>query len=110
MVETTDLIFAIAKPLLLWINDGAMAVFFFFVGLELKRELLDGRLSSLRRTSLPAFAALGGRLAPDALFDDLGAIIVIALFYTAGLSLLSLAVAAVGVLAMSGLAVRLGLT
>ncbi len=145
--------FAIAKPLLLWINDGLMAVFFFLVGLELKRELIEGHLSSLRRASLPAFAALGGMLAPAALyaalnrgdpvalrgwaiptatdiafalgvlsllgsrvpsalkafllsvaiFDDLGAIIVIALFYTDGLSLLSLAVAAVLVLGLAGL-------
>ena len=135
----------LAKPLLLWINDGLMAVFFFLVGLELKRELLEGHLSSLRRASLPGFAAVGGMLAPAliyaalnrgdelamrgwaiptatdiafalgvlallgnrvpaalkalllsvAIFDDLGAIVVIAAFYTSGLSLLSLAVAAV---------------
>ena len=136
--------FAISKPLLLWINDGLMAVFFFLVGLELKREVLEGHLSSLRQASLPAFAAVGGMLVPAlfyaalnsgdaeamkgwaiptatdiafalgvlsllgpripaalkafllsvAIFDDLGAIAVIALFYTAELSLLSLAVAA----------------
>ena len=136
--------FAISKPLLLWINDGLMAVFFFLVGLELKREVLEGHLSSLRQASLPAFAAVGGMLVPAlfyaainwgdaeamkgwaiptatdiafalgvlsllgpripaalkafllsvAIFDDLGAITVIALFYTAELSLLSLAAAA----------------
>lgn len=134
----------IAKPLLLWINDGLMAVFFLLVGMELKREVVEGHLSSLRQASLPAFAALGGMLAPAAIyaainrgdaaalkgwaipmatdiafalgvvallgsrvpaalkalllsiaiFDDLGAIVVIAAFYTAGLSVVSLAVAA----------------
>lgn len=141
----------IAKPLLLWINDGLMAVFFFLIGMELKREVLDGHLSSLRRASLPAFAAVGGMLVPAgfyaalnwtdsvamkgwaiptatdiafalgvlsllgrrvpaalkafllsvAIFDDLGAIVVIALFYTADLSAGSLAVSA-------GLIVALG--
>ncbi len=136
--------FGIGKPLLLWINDGLMAVFFFLVGMELKREVLEGHLSSLRRASLPGFAAVGGMLLPAsiyaalnwgdpaamrgwaiptatdiafalgvlsllgkrvpaglkafllsvAIFDDLGAIIVIALFYTAKLSMLSLAIAA----------------
>ena len=136
--------FGIAKPLLLWINDGLMAVFFFLVGMELKREVVEGHLSSLRQASLPAFAAMGGMLAPAAfyaafnwgdsvamrgwaiptatdiafalgvltllgkrvpaalkafllsvaIFDDIGAIVVIALFYTADLSLLSLVVAA----------------
>jgi len=145
--------FGIAKPLLLWINDGLMAVFFFLVGMELKREVVEGHLSSLRRASLPAFAALGGMLAPAiiyawfnrgdplalrgwaiptatdiafalgvlsllgkrvppalkafllsvAIFDDLGAIVVIAVFYTAKLSLLSLAVALVLMLCLAGL-------
>ena len=135
----------ISKPLLLWINDGLMAVFFFLVGMELKREVLEGHLSSLRQASLPAVAAAGGMLAPAALFaalnwsdpvamkgwaiptatdiafalgvlsllgnrvpaalkafllsvaifDDLGAIVVIAAFYTSDLSFLSLGVAAV---------------
>jgi NhaA family Na+:H+ antiporter len=145
--------FGIAKPLLLWINDGLMAVFFFLVGMELKRELVEGHLSSLRRASLPAFAAVGGMLAPAAIyasfnwndpvamkgwaipsatdiafalgvlsllgervpialkafllsvaiFDDLGAIVVIALFYTAELSLLALVVSAVLVLGLAWL-------
>ncbi len=142
--------FEIAKPLLLWINDGLMAIFFFLVGMELKREVIEGHLSSLRRASLPAFAAVGGMLVPAAfyvafnsgdsvamkgwaiptatdiafalgvlsllgkrvpsalkafllsvaIFDDLGAIVVIALFYTAKLSLLSLGVAAVLILGL----------
>jgi Na+:H+ antiporter, NhaA family len=141
----------IDKPLLLWINDGLMAVFFFLVGMELKREVVEGHLSSLRQASLPAFAALGGMLAPAAfyaaynwgdaaamrgwaiptatdiafalgvlsllgkriptalkafllsvaIFDDLGAIVIIALFYTAKMSLLSLGIAAVLVLGLA---------
>ena len=46
--------FQIAKPLLLWVNDGLMAVFFFLIGLELKRELIDGELSQLNKLILPA--------------------------------------------------------
>jgi NhaA family Na+:H+ antiporter len=134
----------IDKPLLLWINDGLMAVFFFLVGMELKREVAEGHLSSIRTASLPAFAAIGGMALPAAIyaafnwgdgaamrgwaipaatdiafalgvlsllgdrvpaalkafllsvaiFDDLGAIIIIAIFYTAELSLISLVVAA----------------
>ncbi|MBC8425886.1 Na+/H+ antiporter NhaA [bacterium] len=151
--------FGIAKPLLLWINDGLMAVFFFLVGMELKREVLEGHLSSPRHASLPAFAAMGGMLAPAAfyvlfnrgdpvamggwaiptatdiafalgvlsllgsraptalkafllsvaIFDDLGAIIVIAMFYTAKLSMLSLIVAAVLILGLASLN-RFGVT
>ena len=141
----------IAKPLILWINDGLMAVFFLLVGMELKREIVEGHLSSLRQASLPAFAALGGMLAPAAIyaainrgdaaalkgwaipmatdiafalgvvallgsrvpgalkalllsiaiFDDLGAIIVIAAFYTEGLSVVSLLVAGVLILGLA---------
>lgn len=133
----------IAKPLLLWINDGLMAVFFFFVGLELKREILEGELSDRKNIALPAFAAVGGMIIPAliyvainwgddvalqgwaipaatdiafalgilallgaripiglkvllvsvAIFDDIGAIIIIALFYTSDLSLTALLVA-----------------
>jgi Na+:H+ antiporter, NhaA family len=145
--------FNIAKPLLLWINDGLMATFFFLVGMELKREVIEGHLSSLRRASLPGFAALGGILVPAALyaafnwddsiamrgwaipaatdiafalgvlallgkrvptalkafllsvaiFDDLAAIVVIALFYTAGLSIDSLIVAAILIFILASL-------
>ena len=136
--------FEIAKPLLLWINDGFMALFFFLVGLELKREFIEGDLSQPGQVTLPAVGALGGMLIPAlcyvalnydnldalsgwaiptatdiafalgilaivgsrvplalkvfltslAIFDDLGAIVIIALFYTDQLSVLSLLVSA----------------
>lgn len=135
----------IAKPLLLWINDGLMALFFFLVGLELKREFLEGDLSQPGQVTLPAIGALGGMLMPAliyaafnydnvnalngwaiptatdiafalgilaiigskvplqlkvfltslAIFDDLGAIIIIALFYTDQLSTMALVISAV---------------
>lgn len=56
--------FIISKPFLLWINDGLMAIFFFLVGLEIKREVLDGELSSLDKAALPLFAAVGGIIVP----------------------------------------------
>jgi NhaA family Na+:H+ antiporter len=57
-----------SKPLLLWVNDGLMAVFFFLIGLEIKREVIAGELSTLRKASLPFFAAIGGMLVPIGLF------------------------------------------
>ncbi|MBX7534130.1 Na+/H+ antiporter NhaA [Qipengyuania sp. GH1] len=63
--------FVIDKPLLLWINDGLMAVFFFLVGLEVKREVLEGQLSSWSKASLPLVAALGGMALPAFVFIGL---------------------------------------
>ncbi len=130
----------IAKPLILWINDGLMAIFFFLIGLEVKREVMEGHLSSVKQVVLPGVAAVGGMIVPALLFvafnqgddfamrgwaiptatdiafalgilsllgkrvpislkiflmalailDDLGAIIIIALFYTSELSELSI--------------------
>jgi NhaA family Na+:H+ antiporter len=143
----------LAKPLLLWINDGLMAVFFLLVGMELKRELIEGHLSSIRQAVLPAIAAAGGMLAPAAvyavtnwgdpaamrgwaipaatdiafalgvllllgervpvalkvfllsvaIFDDLGAIAVIAVFYTEQISGAALLAAALFVLMLAAL-------
>ncbi|MDB5120292.1 MAG: nhaA [Sphingobacteriales bacterium] len=55
-------------PILLWINDGLMAVFFLLVGLEIKRELVEGELSSGQQAALPVFAAIGGMLVPALIF------------------------------------------
>ncbi|MBV9815372.1 MAG: Na+/H+ antiporter NhaA [Alphaproteobacteria bacterium] len=148
--------FGIDKPILLWINDGLMAIFFLLVGLEIKREVLAGELSDRARAILPVVAAIGGMTVPAliylaitrnepnaitgwaipcetdiafslgvmalfrsgvapslkvfltalAIIDDLGAIIIIAIFYTEELSWLSLDVAlgAIAVLAALNLA------
>ena len=135
---------SVEKPLFLWVNDGLMAVFFFLIGLELKREVLHGHLSEIRQVILPTMGAIGGVAVPAliyvalnagdphaivgwavptatdiafalgvlallgtsvppalkiflmtlAILDDLIAIIVIALFYTSGLSVVSLLSAA----------------
>jgi len=58
----------VAKPLLLWINDGLMAIFFFLVGLELKRELIEGELSDKRNIILPGVGAIGGMLVPAMIY------------------------------------------
>ncbi|MBG27078.1 MAG: Na+/H+ antiporter NhaA [Croceibacter sp.] len=60
--------FIIEKPLYLWVNDGLMTIFFFYVGLEIKREILDGELTTMRKASMPIFAALGGIVVPIAIF------------------------------------------
>ncbi len=60
--------FEIAKPLLLWINDGLMAIFFFLIGLEVKREVLEGELSDPAQVMLPAVAAVGGVIVPALVF------------------------------------------
>ena len=65
--------FVIDKPLLLWINDGLMAVFFFLVGLEVKREIFEGQLSSWDKASLPLIAAIGGMAIPAVIFLSLNA-------------------------------------
>jgi len=133
----------LSKPLILWINDGLMAVFFFLIGLELKRELLEGKLKNPRDVMLPGVAAVGGMVVPAliylafnatnaqtaggwaipaatdiafavgilalvgkrapaslkiflltlAILDDLGAIVIIALFYTKELHLAYLGMA-----------------
>ena len=143
MVES----FGVSKPLLLWVNDGLMAVFFLLIGLELKREVVEGELSSGDQIALPALAAIGGLAVPAliywlinrgnpqgingwaiptatdiafalailsllgsrvpanlkiflttiAIFDDLAAIIIIAMFYSADLSTVSLAAAGGGI-------------
>ncbi|MEM9469800.1 MAG: Na+/H+ antiporter NhaA, partial [Pseudomonadota bacterium] len=139
-------VFIIDKPLLLWINDGLMAIFFLLIGLEIKRELMEGHLSSIDRAVLPAVAAIGGLCVPAiiyayinwhdpvaisgwaipaatdiafalgilmilgdriptslkvclvaiAIIDDLAAVIIIAIFYTAEISTQSLILAGIG--------------
>lgn len=60
--------FELSKPILKWINDGLMAIFFFLIGLEIKREILTGELSQLKKASLPFFAAIGGMIVPATFF------------------------------------------
>lgn len=65
--------FDLSKPLYKWINDGLMAVFFFVIGLEIKREILTGELSHIKKASLPLFAAVGGMIIPAVFFSVLNA-------------------------------------
>lgn len=58
----------IAKPLLLWINDGLMAMFFFLIGLEIKREVLEGQLSNPANIVLPGLGAIGGMVVPAVIY------------------------------------------
>lgn len=144
--------FGLTETLHHWINDGLMAVFFFVVGLEIKREILVGELASVRQAALPLFAALGGMVVPAlvyvsltlgtddlhgwgvpmatdiafalgiaallgkrvptslkiflaalAIVDDIGAVLVIALFYTASIQAMALLVAAGVLLLLIGL-------
>jgi len=60
--------FELKKPLLLWINDGAMTIFFFVIGLEIKREIVFGELRDPRKAALPAAAAIGGMIVPAAIY------------------------------------------
>jgi len=101
----------IAKPLLLWINDGLMAVFFFLIGLELKRELIEGELSDKRNIILPGVGAIGGMLFPALIYyffnrddpvaingwaipaaTDIAFALGVAIFYTSNISLTALIV------------------
>lgn len=141
------------KPLLLWINDGLMAIFFLMVGLEVKRELIEGALSSREQALFPAIAALGGMIAPAlvylafngaddvarqgwaipaatdiafalgvmallgsrvptslkvfllalAIIDDLGAIVIIAVFFSHDASVTALVLSALSILALGWL-------
>ncbi len=140
------------QPLHFWVNDGLMTLFFFVVGLEIRREIFEGELATLRKAALPLAAALGGMLVPAALFailnvgreaiagwaipmatdiafavgvltllgsrvapalrvfllalaviDDIGAIVVIALFYSSGISIVGFGVIAIGLCATLGM-------
>jgi len=148
--------FMLSHPLHTWINDGLMAIFFFVIGLELKREFMEGELSSLQKASLPMTAALGGMLVPAAIYffinsgtdashgwgipmatdiafalallsmaskhipvsvkvflsalavaDDLGAVLVIAFFYTDQINFMPLAIGA-GLLILLMIGNRIG--
>jgi len=138
------------KSLYHWVNDGLMAIFFLLIGLEVKREILEGHLSSIKQIALPGFAAVGGMVVPGliyyafnrngliaidgwaiptatdiafalgilsllgnrvpvslkvflmalAIIDDLGAIVIIAIFYITDLSTLSISIAAISLLVL----------
>ena len=147
------------KSLYHWVNDGLMAIFFLLIGLEIKRETIQGRLSSIQQIALPSIAAIGGMVVPAAIYlawnsqhpiaingwaiptatdiafalgilsllgnrvptslkiflmalaiiDDLGAIVIIAIFYTTDLSILSIAMAGLSLIALIALN-RFGIT
>ena len=63
--------FELSKPVIKWINDGLMVIFFFLIGLEIKRELVAGELNNFKKASLPLFAAIGGMIVPAFLFTIL---------------------------------------
>lgn len=142
--------FGIDKPILMWINDGLMAVFFILVGLEVKREMFEGSLSSVQKSIFPALAAIGGMIVPAlvylfinhqhpefkdgwaipmatdiafavgivallskqvppalkmfllalAIIDDLGAIVVIAIFFSHEMSISALTIASLAIIAL----------
>ena len=146
----------IKKPLLLWVNDGLMAIFFFMIGMEVKREILVGQLSDIRQTILPLIAGLGGILVPAGLYylltsdnpaamqgwaiptatdiafalgilalvgpgvplalklflmtlaiiDDIGAILIIAFFFTSKLSLTAMTVAAISIITLIAMSLK----
>ncbi|MBY0544920.1 MAG: Na+/H+ antiporter NhaA [Gammaproteobacteria bacterium] len=141
---------SLTKPVLMWINEGLMTIFFLLVGLEIKRELFEGELNSFNKAILPVIGAIGGMLIPSLIFvalnfhdatalrgwaipsatdiafalgvlslfstriplslkvfltalaiiDDLGAILIIAVFYSNELSFIALALAGMGVIAL----------
>ncbi len=147
--------FSLYKPLVLWINDGLMTIFFFLIGLELKRELLIGELDTTRKASFPILAAIGGMIMPVCLFivlnknpetingwgipmaadiafilailnvlgkrvpvslkvfltafaiiDDIGAVVVIAIFYSSGIKWGLLAIAGILLLFLTWLSYK----
>jgi NhaA family Na+:H+ antiporter len=149
----------IDKPLFLWVNDGLMAMFFFMIGMEVKREIMVGELADIRQIILPGMAGLGGIIFPAAIYfwinsgdelalqgwaiptatdiafalgvlalvgnvptalklflmtlaiiDDLGAIIIIAIFYTTDLSIVSLIAALLEITALIWLKLKKWLT
>ena len=147
--------FGLTKPLILWINDGLMAIFFFLIGLEIKRELIIGELNTVRKATFPRFAAIGGMVIRLALFlllnknpetssgwgipmatdiafslailkllgksvplslkifltafaiiDDLGAVLVIAIFYSGGINWMLLLYALSLLIILAGLSYK----